>query len=72
MSGTATQEVSMTNRRLAILIASVFLFVASASGGDGGLGDHITLGSKPGIASGSNVIEMGAKPGIASGSNIVS
>ena len=72
MPATGTQEVLMPRRRLAMLIASVLLLVTGASGDVSGLGDQITLGSKPGVASGSNVIEMGAKPGIASGSNIVS
>jgi hypothetical protein len=61
----------MTRGGLVSLIAGVLLLTASAMGRASDMDDHITLGAKPGIASGSNVIAPGSKPGVASGSNIV-
>ena len=56
MPATDTQEVLMPRRRLAMLIASALLLVAGTIGDVSGLDDHITLGAKPGIASGSNIV----------------
>jgi hypothetical protein len=56
MPATDTQEVLMPRRRLVMLIASALLLVAGTIGDVSGLGDHITLGAKPGIASGSNIV----------------
>ncbi len=67
----ARQVGSRKWRGLATLIAGGLLVVASAIGPASGMDDHTTLDAKPGIGSGSNVIELGSKPGIGSGSNVI-
>ena len=51
----------MTRGGLVSLIAGVLLLTASAMGRASDMDDHITLGAKPGIASGSNFIALGSK-----------
>jgi len=71
MSSIVAQVGSMKRKEFAGLVAGVLLVVASAIGPARDVDQYITLGAKPGIGSGSNVIEFGSKPGIGSGSNVI-
>jgi hypothetical protein len=58
MSSIVTQVGSMKRKELAGLVAGVLLVVASAIGPTRDVDQYITLGAKPGIASGSNVVAV--------------